>query len=48
MVEPVARIRLFQPSDDKHVRFLIGKANMESLATANRLGTPVPTYTTSI
>jgi len=35
MVEPVARIRPFQPSDDKLVRFCIGKANMEPLAVAN-------------
>jgi hypothetical protein len=38
MAEPVARIRPFQASDDKVVRFAIGKANMESLAVANRRG----------
>lgn len=38
MVEPVARIRAFEASDDKQVRFVIGKANLESLAIANRRG----------
>ena len=38
MAEPVACIRPFQASDDKVVRFAIGKANMESLAVANRRG----------
>lgn len=38
MAEPVARIRPFQASDDKVVRFAIGKAHMESLAVANRRG----------
>jgi len=36
MVEPVAHIRAFEASDDKQVRFVIGKANLESLAVANR------------
>ncbi|RDB28443.1 hypothetical protein Hypma_015474 [Hypsizygus marmoreus] len=36
MAEPVAQIRRFQASDDKVVRFIIGKASMESLAVANR------------
>lgn len=40
MVEPIARIRPFQASDDKLVRFTIGKATMESLAVANRRGKP--------
>ncbi|KAH9937645.1 uncharacterized protein B0H18DRAFT_971585 [Fomitopsis serialis] len=35
MVTPVARIRAFQPSDDKDVRFIVGKAAMEPLAVAN-------------
>jgi len=35
MVEPAARIRLFEPKDDKEVRFLIAKSAMEGLATAN-------------
>lgn len=38
MVEPVARIRPFQTSDDKDVRFAIGKGSLESLAVANRKG----------
>ena len=33
-----AKIRRFEPSDDKVVRFAIGKAAMESLAVANRRG----------
>lgn len=36
MVQPVARIRPFQVSDDKDVRFAIGKGSLESLAVANR------------
>jgi len=36
MVEPSAHIRPFQVSDDKQVRFVIGKGNMASLAVANR------------
>ena len=36
MVQPVARIRPFQISDDKDVRFAIGKGSLESLAVANR------------
>ncbi|KAI0732348.1 hypothetical protein C8Q72DRAFT_144638 [Fomitopsis betulina] len=35
MVAPVARIRPFQLSDDKVVRFIAGKAAMEPLAVAN-------------
>ncbi|KIK71056.1 hypothetical protein GYMLUDRAFT_312766 [Collybiopsis luxurians FD-317 M1] len=35
MVEPVARIRPYKAEDQKEVRFLIGKAAMEGLATAN-------------
>ncbi|KZT74669.1 hypothetical protein DAEQUDRAFT_753453 [Daedalea quercina L-15889] len=35
MVTPLARIRAFQPSDDKDVRFIAGKAAMEPLAAAN-------------
>jgi hypothetical protein len=38
MDEPVARIRPFEPSDDKEVRFIIGKSNMEYLAVANSSG----------
>ena len=38
MVEPVARIRPFQISDDKDVRFALGKGSLESLAVANRKG----------
>jgi hypothetical protein len=38
----VARIRPFVPSDDKTVRFLIGKANIESLSAANRRGKEIP------
>jgi hypothetical protein len=38
MVEPVARIRLVQSSDDKALVFAIGKANMEPLAVANFRG----------
>ncbi|KAG6878397.1 hypothetical protein C0993_007579 [Termitomyces sp. T159_Od127] len=36
MAQRVAKIRRFEPSDDKVVRFAIGKAAMESLAVANR------------
>ncbi|KAH9835599.1 uncharacterized protein C8Q71DRAFT_87665 [Rhodofomes roseus] len=35
MATPAARIRPFQPSDDKDVRFIVGKAAMEPLAVAN-------------
>jgi hypothetical protein len=35
MVESTARIRQAKPSDEKLLRFYIGKANMESLAVAN-------------
>jgi hypothetical protein len=38
MPEPMGRIRSFQPSDDKEVRFIIGQANMEPLAVANQRG----------
>ena len=41
MVTPLARIRAFQPSDDKDVRFIAGKAAMEPLAIANVKGAPV-------
>ncbi|KAG6902893.1 hypothetical protein C0995_010063 [Termitomyces sp. Mi166 len=36
MAQHDAKIRRFVPSDDKLVRFVIGKAAMESLAVANR------------
>ncbi|RDX55914.1 hypothetical protein OH76DRAFT_1370484 [Lentinus brumalis] len=36
MVEPVARIRPVELADQRLVRFLIGKAGMEPIATANR------------
>jgi hypothetical protein len=51
MAQPVARIRPFQSSDDRVVRFAIGKANMESLAVANsrgKSGLLVRTYLKSI
>jgi len=35
MVQPSAHIRAFRASDDKQVRFAIGKANMAALAVAN-------------
>lgn len=35
MVEAVARLRPYQTSDDKQVRFAIGKANFGQLASAN-------------
>lgn len=38
MVEPSARIRPFEVSDEKQVKFAIGKGNLESLAVANRSG----------
>lgn len=38
MVEPVARIRLYQPEDKKLVQFIIGKDDMEALAVANKRG----------
>ncbi|KAG2159910.1 uncharacterized protein EDB93DRAFT_1073991 [Suillus bovinus] len=36
MTESDARIRLYEPSDDKLVKFNIGKASMEGLTVANR------------
>lgn len=36
MTEGDARIRLYEPSDDRLVKFSIGKASMECLAVANR------------
>ncbi|KDQ63702.1 hypothetical protein JAAARDRAFT_53888 [Jaapia argillacea MUCL 33604] len=36
MVEPTARIRPFESTDEKNVRFTIGKARMDMLAVANR------------
>jgi len=36
MVEPVAHIRVYEASDNKLVRFVIGKSHLESLAIANR------------
>jgi ribosomal protein S18 acetylase RimI-like enzyme len=36
MVEPSAHIRAFEAVDDKLVRFVIGKANLGTLAVANR------------
>ncbi|KAJ8596918.1 hypothetical protein M405DRAFT_780660 [Rhizopogon salebrosus TDB-379] len=36
MTEAGARIRLYEPSDDKLAKFSIGKAAMEGLAAANR------------
>ncbi|KAI0778135.1 hypothetical protein BD413DRAFT_507004 [Trametes elegans] len=36
MVEPVARIRPVGPADEKLVRFMVGKAEMEPIALANR------------
>jgi hypothetical protein len=38
MAQPSARIRRIVAADDKEVRFVIGKATMEPLTTANRLG----------
>jgi hypothetical protein len=38
MAEPIAGFRLFERSDDKEVRFIIGKSNMEPLAVANQRG----------
>jgi hypothetical protein len=35
MVEPSAHIRAFKASDEKQVRFVIGKANLAALAVAN-------------
>ncbi|KAJ7293631.1 hypothetical protein C8J57DRAFT_1269539 [Mycena rebaudengoi] len=36
MAQPAASIRLLEPADEKLARFMIGKANMEYLASANR------------
>ena len=47
MAEPVACIRPFRASDDKVARFAIGKANMESLAVANRRGQSQPSLLSS-
>lgn len=38
MTEADARIRLYEASDDKRVKFSIGMASMEGLAVANRSG----------
>ncbi|KAF8922495.1 hypothetical protein CPB85DRAFT_1267829 [Mucidula mucida] len=35
MVEPIARMRPLQPSDDRLAKFIIAKASMEGLAAAN-------------
>ena len=32
MAEPIARIRAYEDDDNKQVRFVIGKSNLESLA----------------
>jgi hypothetical protein len=42
MAEAGARIRLYEASDEKLVKFTIGKAAMEGLAAANRSGTRRP------
>lgn len=42
MVEPIARIRAFKASDERQVKFAIGKSNLESLAVANRRGASFP------
>ena len=39
MVQPVAKIRQYEPSDEKLVLFTVGKANLELLAAANSRGT---------
>ncbi|KAH7915808.1 hypothetical protein BJ138DRAFT_1122328 [Hygrophoropsis aurantiaca] len=36
MVEPSARIRPYRPSDEKLVKFILGKSTMEGLAVANQ------------
>jgi hypothetical protein len=36
MVEPSARIRAFETTDERRVQFLIGKANLGALAVANQ------------
>ena len=38
MVEPTARIRPFETTDERQVQFMIGKANFGALAVANRRG----------
>lgn len=48
MDPPPAIIRPFQPKDDKPVRFLIGKGQMESLAVANRRGALAPSTSLQI
>ncbi|KAA1468215.1 hypothetical protein DENSPDRAFT_380920 [Dentipellis sp. KUC8613] len=35
MAEPAARIRAYEPKDEKPVRFMVGQAHMEPLAYAN-------------
>jgi hypothetical protein len=42
MTEADARIRLYEASDDRLVKFSIGKASMEGLAVANQSGTYRP------
>lgn len=44
MAEAGARIRLYEASDEKLVKFTIGKAAMEGLAAANRSGTCRPFF----
>ena len=42
MADDSARIRRCEAADEKLVRFAIGKAALEPLAVANRLGTSWP------
>jgi hypothetical protein len=36
MVEPSARIRAFETTDERPIQFMIGKANLGALAVANQ------------
>lgn len=48
MAEPIARIRAYEDDDNKQVRFVIGKSNLESLAIANRRGQCPPSSDNSL
>ena len=39
MVDNSARIRQYEPNDERLVRFVLGKATLEPLTVANRRGT---------
>jgi len=48
MAQPAAMIRLYDPQDDKLVKFVVGKASMELLARANSAGDSNETLLTKL